>query len=74
MIIAVDRVKKFFGIASPSKLLAGTEKIEDAKNSAQPKECSMYPKDCPLFKNKYCPFEGSSEACKECIVWKENVE
>lgn len=68
--IAVDRVKNFLGIVSPSN----REKIKDAKNSALPKEKSMYPKDCPLFKNKYCPFEGSCEACKECVVWKENVE
>lgn len=73
-IFAVDRVKKFFGIVSPSKLLSGIEKIEDTKNSVQPKTKSMYPKDCPWFKDKYCPFDGSSETCNECIVWKENAE
>lgn len=60
--IAVDRVKNLLGIVSPSN----RGKIKDAKNTALPKERSMYPKDCP--------FEGSCEACKECVVWKENVE
>lgn len=49
-------------------------KIKDVKNSVMPKTKSMYPKDCPWFKDKYCPFDGSSETCNECIVWKENAE